>query len=379
MKIAIDISQIVYQGTGVGRYIKGLIEALLKYDKKNRYLFFFSSLRQKLDKNTETKICKRFLLRKYSIPPTLLDFFWNRLHIFPIDNFIGENDLILTSDWTEPPSQSKKITVIHDLVYLKFPETLNKKIVNVQKRRLKWVKKESSLIITDSFSTKNDIVELLKIPEDKVKVIYPPVEINIPTNDEVIKTTRKYQIRRPFILTVGKIEPRKNIKRLIDAFIKTKLNDVDLIIVGPRGWDKTMKQFNNLPAGRHGLTIKHSNIKFLGFVPDIELYSLYQSALFFIYPSIHEGFGYPVVEAMKLNCPVATSNTSSLKEIAENVALLFNPYGENSIAKSIITLYQNHNLRKELSQKGIKRAEQFSLNKYAHDLIKTFERIHKLN
>lgn len=370
MRIAIDISQIVYQGTGVAKYTKGLIEALLKYDKKNRYVFFFSSLRQKLDINVETKICQKFLLKKYFLPPTLLDFLWNKLHIFPIDNFIGENDLVLTSDWTEPPSQSKKITVVHDLIYLKFPETLDKKIVNVQKRRLVWVKKESSLIISDSFATKNDIVELLKVPEDKIKVIYPAVEISNPTLPEIKKTINKYQIKRPFILTVGKIEPRKNIKRLINAFMKAKIKDIDLLIVGPKGWS-----IENRPLAIDYQ--QYNNIKFLGFIPDKDLSCLYKTALFFIYPSIYEGFGYPVIEAMKMGCASATSNTSSLKEIADGFALLFNPYSEDDITNTIVTMYRNENLRKQLKEKGKKRSRDFSQKKFAHDLMRAFEKIYQ--
>lgn len=378
MKIAIDISQIVYQGTGVARYTKGLIEALLKYDKKNLYLFFFSSLRQKLDKNIETKICKKFLLKKHFLPPTLLDFFWNKLHIFPIDNFIGENDLVLTSDWTEPPSQSKKITVVHDLVYLKFPETFDKKIVNVQKRRLKWVKKESSLIIADSFSTKNDIMELLKVPENKIEVIYPAVEISNPTLPEIKKIINKYQIRRPFILTVGKIEPRKNLQRLINAFKKTNIKNIDLFIVGPKGWNSSnYKLFTRRSLGEDGQITNCNNIKFLGFIPDQDLFCLYKEALFFIYPSIYEGFGYPLVEAMEVGCPVTTSNTSSLKEIAEGYGLLFNPYSEDNIADTIITMYRNENLRKQLKEKGKKRSRDFSQKKFAHDLMEAFEKIYQ--
>jgi glycosyltransferase involved in cell wall biosynthesis len=369
MKIAIDISQIVHRGTGIARYTKELIETLLKYDKKNDYMFFFSSLRQKLERNMEAKIKEKHLLKKIFLPPTILEFLWNRLHILSIDNFVGRNDLVLTSDWTEPPSQSKKITTIHDLVYLKFAETLDKKIVNVQKRRLKWVKKESNLIIADSFATKNDIVELLKIPENKIQIINPAVETINPTNLQIKKTLKKYKIRRPFILTVGKIEPRKNLERLIKAFIKAKLTNVDLIIVGPKGWSKENQQsaISNQ---------QYKNLKFLGFIPDIELYSLYKSALFFIYPSIYEGFGYPVVEAMKLGCPIVTSYTSSLKEIAEGCALLFNPYSEDEIAKTIITMYRNENLRKQLKERGKKRGKDFSQQKFAYNLLSVFEKVY---
>lgn len=372
MKIGIDISQIVYQGTGVGRYTKELVEGLLKYDQKNQYLFFFSSLRQKLDKDLERKIKKKFSLKKYFFPTTFLEFLWNRLHFFPIEWFFGKTDLILTSDWTEPPSFLKKITVIHDLVFLKFPETLDKKIVDVQKRRLKWVKKETSLIIADSYATKQDIVELLKIDEKKIKVIYPAVEISIPSKRAIEQTLIKYNLTKPFILTVGKIEPRKNLKRLINAFIKTKLPKVDLIIVGAKGWDKSLDYY-------HKITKENNNIRFLGFVSDTELYSLYQKALFFIYPSIYEGFGYPVVEAMKLKCTVATSEISSLKEIAQGAGFLFNPYQEEEIAKTIVTLYQNPHLREKIKLAGINKGKQFSLKRYVNQLTDAFYSVKKFN
>lgn len=365
MKIGIDICQVVYKGTGVARYTERLIEGLLKYDTKNQYVFFFSSLRQKLDKKLEDAIKKKFILKKYIFPQTLLNLFWNKLHIFPINYFVGNVDLFLTSDWTEPPSYSKKITVVHDLVFLKFPETLDKKIVNVQKRRLNWVKKESHLIITDSFATKNDIIKLLKIPEKRIEVIYPAVEIIYPSAEEIKKTLKKYQIKTPFILTVGKIEPRKNLQRLINAFIKIDIKNINLIVVGPKGWGIDNYQ---LPI------INRQNIKFLGFIPDKDLYSLYAATIFFIYPSIYEGFGYPIVEAMKLGCPVITSNTSSLQEIAKNYGLLINPYSEDEISKAILTLYKNNHLRNQLKEKSKKRGKDFSLEKFAHKIIKVFEK-----
>jgi len=381
MKIAIDISQIVHQGSGVARYTHGLIASLLKYDQKNQYVFFFSSLRQRVPQNLKQQIKEKHFLKEFFLPPTLLEILWNKFHIIPIETFIGKVDIFISSDWVEPPAKmAKKITVIHDLIALKYPKeshplsefSLNKlnfsaNIVAVQKRRLNRVKKESSLIIADSYATKHDIITLLKIPENKIEVVYPPVEITIPNKNQIKKTMKKYQIKRPFILTVGKHEPRKNLPRLINAFKKTKLNDVDLIIVGSQGWDKTNYELQ---------ITNYKNIKFLGFIPDEDLYSLYNSAMFFIYPSIYEGFGYPVVEAMKMGCPVATSNTSSLKEIADNCCLLFNPYSEEDIANKILSMSQNKNLRLQLKEKGKKRSELFSSQKFANDLIKIFGRSH---
>lgn len=364
MKIAIDVSQIIYKGTGVSRYLNNLIQALLKYDDKNEYVFFFSSLRGKLDPKLRQAIKKR-QLKEFLLPVSFLELIWNRWHVFPIDNLIGKVDIILTSDWIEPPSFTKKITIVHDLVFLKFPETLPSSIIDVQKRRFRWIKKESSLIIADSFNTKNDLIELFKIDEKKIEVVYPAVEL-LTTNEEQ-NVVNKYGIAEKFILTVGKIEPRKNIERLINAFVKAEFNDVELIIVGEKGWGKLKAQ---------SLKFKTQNIRFLGFVPDEDLYALYKNALFFAYPSIYEGFGYPVVEAMKIGCPVATSNSSSLKEIGKDSCLLFNPFSEKEMVDSLTKMAINERLRKELAAKGKQKAKEFSLQNFSFNLIKCFNRVY---
>src|SRR3989344_3411545 len=375
MKIAIDISQIVYEGSGVTRYTRNLVESLLQYDQKNEYTFFFSSLRRTLNKEIETNINNKYKLKKYRLPPTVLDFLWNRLHVVPIDYFVGDVDLILTSDWTEPPSSSKKLTVVHDLVFLKFPETLHKKIVEVQKRRLYWVKKESTRIIADSHNTKQDLVELLAIPQERIDVVYPAVITNPQKSHEKTRVVKKYRLTKPFILTVGKIEPRKNVGRLISAFLKTKLPDIDLIIVGNKGWGADYYQ-SYLQRQTTINSKSAKNIRFLGFISDNDLYALYQSALFFVLPSLYEGFGLPVIESMQLGCPVAASNTSSLKEIAGDDALLFNPYDEEQIAGVLVKLAQNENLRATLKEKGLKKGGEFSSKQFAHSLLGIFQNIY---
>ena len=175
MRIGIDISQIIYEGTGVGKYTRQLIENLLKVDKKNQYVLFFSSLRRRLDSLFINEFTSsRVKIRQFKIPPTLLDLLWNRLHILPIDWLIGEVDVFFSSDWTQPPTiKAKKVTTIHDLSVLKFPKEHHSRITAVQKRRLKWVKKECDLIICDSLTTKKDAMGILGIGEDRLRVIYP--------------------------------------------------------------------------------------------------------------------------------------------------------------------------------------------------------------
>ena len=178
MKIGIDISQIVYEGTGVANYTRNLVENLLRIDKENEYILFFSSLRRRYKKLKIKYKKHKVKIKKFKIPPTFLDILWNRLHIFPIEWFIGKVDVFFSSDWTQPPTISaKKVTTIHDLSIFKFPKEHHPKIVATQKRRLKWVKKECDLVICDSESTKKDVMEILKIPEDKLRVVYPGLDL----------------------------------------------------------------------------------------------------------------------------------------------------------------------------------------------------------
>lgn len=172
MKIGIDISQTAYSGTGVANYTKNLALALLRIDKKNEYVLFFSSLRKKCP--VAIGDFPNASIRTFKFPPTLLDFLWNRLHVLPIEWLIGKIDIFFTSDWLQPPTISaKKVTTIHDLIVYKHSEGLAKKIIEVQKRKLAWVKKEADLVICDSLSTKKDAMEILGISEKKLRVIYP--------------------------------------------------------------------------------------------------------------------------------------------------------------------------------------------------------------
>lgn len=365
MKIGIDISQIVYEGTGVARFTSGLTNAILDYDRKNSWVFFFSALRRQLDRRIEQKIKdKGHTLIKFSLPPTLTAFLFNDLHnlskllTFNL-KFLNSLDWFITSDWTEIPLKVKKATIVHDLVYLRFPETVDTKVLDIQKKRLSWVQKEAKIIFTDSLTTKNDLQDLLKINPDKIKTIYPGVEMQFPSKEQINLTLKKYNLKRQFILTVGKLEPRKNIKRLIEAFSNLEDIDINLVIVGPEGWEPISDEMT-----------KNSNIRILNFVSDTELFSLYRSCLYFVFPSLWEGFGYPVIEAMKSGTPVATSATSSLKEIGEDAALLFNPKNIEEITNGLKKMYANEQLRNALAKKGLEYSKKFTWLNYYRQMIK---------
>lgn len=357
MKIGIDISQSAHKGTGVARFTTGLTHAILEHSSSIDWSFFYSSLRRELDPHLYLAIKdKGFDIRTSRIPPTALELMWNRLHLIGIERFMGDLDWFITSDWTEPPAKAKKATIVHDLVYLKMPETVISSISDVQKRRLKLVKKESDIIFADSIATKEDLVQLLDIDEKKVVLNYPGVSMVKPTIEVITRTQFKFQLHKPFILAVGKIEPRKNLKRLIEAFSAMNYPDVELVIAGPDGWDDLEK--------------RHDRVMFLGYVSDVELASLYSLAQVFVFPSLYEGFGYPAIEAMSMGCPVVMSRTSSLIELGEGVSEFFDPLNIENMAASIKKVLQSDSLRRSMADKGKTKSTEYTWGRYYKTLMK---------
>ncbi len=366
MRIGIDVSQLAFPGSGVARYVSTLLRSLTLLDQKNEKVLFFSSLRRSPPKEL-SQLPMHFTCKTYPFPPTLLDIIWNNYHIFPIEYFVGDVDIFFTSDWTEPPAaKAVKITTIHDMISYKFPETSHPRIIKTQTKRLRWVKRESRMIFCDSLTTKQDVMTILGVEERRLHVVYPAVQIGHVNESVKREVLKKYLIEKPFILSVGKIEPRKNIRSLIHAFELTGISDTQLLIVGPQGWDKDMSDFQ-----------RSEHVRFLGFVPDDELIALYNQALFFIYPSLYEGFGYPVVEAMAAGCPVATSHNSSLQEIAEGYGLLFDPQSIEAITQTIVRLHKDHELRKQLSAQGLQRSKDFSLEKFGNQILEAIQSLHQ--
>ena len=174
MKIGIDISQTAYEGTGVGNYITNLVENLLRIDGENEYILFYSSLRIQNSKFKIQNFNSKVKIKNFKIPPTILDLIWNRLHIVPIEAFIGDVDVFISSDWTQPPTRkAKSVTILYDLIVYTYPNETAEKIVEVQKQRLHWVKKECDEILCISEATKKDAIEILGIEEKRLKVTYP--------------------------------------------------------------------------------------------------------------------------------------------------------------------------------------------------------------
>ena len=175
MTIGIDISQLAYPNTGVANYLSSLVSEMVKTDNNNKYILFFASLRGKLNQDFESSVLKNrnVTIRKFPIPQSALVYLWNKVHRLPIENFIGEIDLFVTSDWTEPPSRAKKVTIIYDTVVYDFTDETDENIIQVQKMKHKWMRKESDAFLCISKSTSEDAHRILGIPKTKLHVVYP--------------------------------------------------------------------------------------------------------------------------------------------------------------------------------------------------------------
>lgn len=365
MKIGIDISQIVY-GTGVSVYTQNLVQSLLEIDKSNEYLLFASSLRlRKVLDNFCDSLSGNYKTKIYPFPPVFLEWLWNRWHVLAIEILTGKIDLFHSSDWLEPPAKCPKITTIHDLAILKYPENFLPKgghdIVANTKRKLELVKKESAAIIAVSENTKKDIIELLGIPERKIHVVYEgiPRWLKKVSTEKVEKIKEKYRIEGNYLLSVSTLEPRKNIARIIEAhkLLMKKNKDLLLVLVGKIGWGESLN------IGR--------NTVVTGYVYGEELCALYSGASALVFPTLYEGFGLPILEAMSCGCPVVTSNVSSMPEVAGEAAVLVDPLSLEGIAEGIKEALEN---REELIKKGYEQVKKFSWEKAAEETLTVYQK-----
>jgi glycosyltransferase involved in cell wall biosynthesis len=354
MKIAIDISPLKsghylqHRVRGTGFYIENLKEALLMYFPENKYTFFTRG----------EKLPKDINLVHY---PYFEPFFLT----FPVF------------------SRNKKVVTVHDLIPLVFPSHFKAGL----KGNLKWqiqklALKNADAIITDSESSKKDIVKYAGISSAKIKVVYLAAGSEfkrIADKGLMIKEIqKKYGLPEKFILYVGDATWNKNLPRLIEA--ASKIN-ASLVMVGKALVDKkidTQNPWNKDLVRVQDLAGKNKNVFRLGFVSSKDLVALYNAAALFVIPSIYEGFGLPVLEAMSCGCPVVASGGGSLAEVVGEAGRYVDTYSIDSIAEGISEVFNNPSLQEELSQKGLRQSKKFTWHKTADKTMDVYRRIMSL-
>ncbi len=373
MHIGIDISQAIYPG-GVAVYLQNWLTALLNFDQTNHYQLFFSSWRQSPPQWAKTLARQpQVTLKRTHLPLRFLELLWNRWHYGDVEWFNGPLDIFHTSDWTQPPAgKAHLVTTIHDLSFLRWPTTVPASVLQTQRRRLAWVKKEKVAIIAVSKATKKEIINLLAIPGERIRVIYEalPADVTIflrwrrkEKAKRLGETLRKkLGIKKPYFFAYGSLSARKNISRLLAAFTESNIlrRNYQLLVVG-----------NYHPPE----TQRTPGVIFTGYLPRREMLLLFARALALVYPSLYEGFGLPILEAFALGVPVLTSNCSSMAEIAAKAAVLVNPHEKDEIAQGMQILAREQQRRAFLRRRGRQRLKKFSWEKAARETVTFYQQL----
>ena len=360
MNIAIDIRSTLKNRTGIGTYTFGLVNALAGIDRENRYILY--SYIRLFD-------IKRKL---WPLPGKNFSHRVDRFSFSP-ERAIPEADILHTSSYDMPASGSYRLfTTVHDLVPLIFPEGYSDDYLMGLEGDLKRVFAESSVIFADSVNTKNDIEKRFPGKSRRIEVVYPGRDRSFKVLDKNVALkvlSVKYGIKDRFLLYAGGMDPRKNIQRLLEAFSVLKKRDrvmQKMVIVGKAGRsaDLVLEKVKEL-----GL---ENDVVFTGYVPEAYLNYFYSASDCFVYPSLYEGFGFPIIEAFASGVPVVASSASSCGEIASNAAIIVDPYDIEDMARAIREIITSKELSSELIAKGEERAGQFSWEVSARRVLELF-------
>jgi glycosyltransferase involved in cell wall biosynthesis len=287
----------------------------------------------------------------------------------PVEFFTGPVDLFHATDFVLPPTQPKTRTIVqvHDLSFVRVPEAAAPKLSAYLDRVVPQSVRRADLVLADSQATRNDLIELYELTPEKIIVLYGGVDERFrPASPDAIQAVRKtYQLDSfPYILSVGTVQPRKNYGRLIEALsrLRTAGHDMHLVIAGGRGW---LEDPIYAVLDKTGM---RPYVHFIGFAAEDDLPVLYSGAACFAFPSLYEGFGLPVLEAMASGVPVLTSNVSSLPEVAGEAAVLIDPYDLDALVDGFQKLLNDTNLRRMLIEQGFAQAHKFTWFNAANQL-----------
>jgi glycosyltransferase involved in cell wall biosynthesis len=373
MHIGLDVTAAVSQGAGIGRYTRELLRALAQLDTQNQYRLFYASHTRP---HALPPFGPNFRVRALPVHDIWLARVWHRAQLpIPVETFTGPVDIFHSPDFTLPPTRPgvKTLLTVHDLSFVRDPASAAPGLLKYLNTVVPRSVERAQHILADSLATKNDLQEIYAVPPEKITVLYSGVEARFrrASDAEQNAVRAKYHLgAEPFILAVGTLQPRKNYGRLIQAFAavcpQLKAENYKLIIAGGKGW-----LFDSIFAEveQRGL---RERVLFPGFVADEDLPALYSAAHVFAYPSLYEGFGLPVLEAFACGTPVLTSTVSSLPEVAGEAALSVPPTDVTTLAEALHRLTTDDALRAELTAKGLGRAQTFTWQRAAQELLSIY-------
>lgn len=371
MNIVIDIRSLTEKKrTGVGEYTYELLDSLFHIDKENNYFLFYNSF-----KDVETFLPNwsqenvHFVATKF---PNKIFNLLLLLKIFKLDKLVQKKStkkLDKIDYWFSPninfinlSKEIKHILTIHDLSFEFLPNCFSKKMLLWHKLiDPKFLAHNAHFVFTPSHNTKHDLVDIYHLNPNAVRVLYPGISKsflqNINNDFDRKKLQKKYDLPEKFIFFLGTLEPRKNILSLIEAYFKSNFinKKIHLVIAGNRGWkyDKIIKKIDETRG-----------VNYIGYVDAEDKPSLYKMSEIFVYPSLYEGFGFPVLEAVQSDLPVVTSNRSSLPEISDTGIYFINPHNILELKAALLEAFNNKD-KKNYKYKDNK----FSWDKTAQEFL----------
>jgi glycosyltransferase involved in cell wall biosynthesis len=381
MHIGIDASRVaVAARTGTEHYTYELLAALAQRDQQDRYTLYFNQPPAELP-----PLGANFGLRRIPFPRL-----WTHLRLSaellahtPDTLFVPAHVLPLGAPL---PRRLRTVVTIHDMGYLHFPAAHTPAHRLYLRLSTLWSARAATHLIAISGATRDDLVRFTGARPDKIAVVHHGLAQRFrPVADRaaIAQAQARYGIREPYFLYVGTVQPRKNLVRLIEAFAQARTEDggrrteeanasvlrppssvPQLVIAGKRGWltEAIERRAAELGVG--------DRVVFAGYLPDDDVPALLSGALAFVFPSLYEGFGMPVLEAMACGAPVLAANTSSLPEVAGDAALLVDPTDSGAIAAGLARLAGDAALRAELRERGLARAAQFTWDRCATETLK---------
>jgi glycosyltransferase involved in cell wall biosynthesis len=370
MRIGIDARPLSKQRTGIGNYVQGLVELLPRVAPQHEYLLYSNrrldspfpegAFLQRTDAAFRRCPGSFWLLGRgaHLARRDALDVYWSTQAILPL----------------RMPFGVLKIVTVYDMVWLRFPETMTRYVLLVQSLCARKAIAEADYVVVISRSTQDELIQSLGVPREKTKIVYPGVADRYRPQDQAKAAdyiSRKFGVPVRYMATVGTVEPRKNLKLLVEVLRILKGRgqlDCPLFVAGASG-QKSSPLFQQIQAA--GLTEK--DIRFLGYVPDDDMPSFYAGAQVFLFPSLYEGFGIPLVEAMACGVPVISSNAPCMPEVLGDAAILEPVTSAEGFATAIRRVLADDQVRGDLRAKGIQRAQTFRYETSVKQLLEIFE------
>lgn len=373
MRIGIDFTAALQQRAGIGRFTRELVRAVVAADTVGDYRLVHARTSEAVPPDMPRPL-PRVQLPFGSRTAAIV---WQRLRLpIPVELFSGPLDIFHSPDYVLPPlRRARGLVTVHDLSFVKRPATAPDRLRGYLEKAVPAAVRRASAVLTDSVSSRTDLLEWLDVPPEKVHVVYGGVDARFrPVEDraELERVREVYGITRPYILSVSTLEPRKNLVHLINAFAAWRARSEaphQLVLGGGPGWDyeAIYRRAAELDLG--------DAIVFPGFIDDTYLPTLLSGADVFVYPSLYEGFGLPPLEAMACGTPVIASTAPCLPEVLGNAAVLVDPSDLDALTDALDRVLADAAYRAGLVARGRARAATYTWHGAAMQLLGVYQQV----